>query len=77
MLTIFSLVLSIITCFTMWLAGNHDRRAWVLGLCNQGLWIALIIWTGTWGLLLLTGALIFIYLRNLIKWTPGPEEDYY
>lgn len=69
MLFLFSTLLSIITIITMWLAGNNDKRAWVLGLSNQALWIILILWTSAYGLLLLTGALIFVYTRNLIKWS--------
>lgn len=69
MLFLFSTLLSIITIITMWLAGNNDKRAWVLGLGNQALWIILILWTSAYGLLLLTGALIFVYTRNLIKWS--------
>jgi nicotinamide riboside transporter PnuC len=59
------------TLLAMWLAGNGDKRAWIVGLLNQGLWFALIFTTDTYGLLPLAIALVVIYARNLIKWKRG------
>lgn len=62
------LTLSVLTLLTMWLAGNRDPRAWVLGLVNQGLWLLFIVMFGAWGLLPLSLALIVVYGRNLVLW---------
>lgn len=63
------LITSTLTVYNMYLAGNKDRRAWILGLFNQILWLAFIISFKAWGLLPLTVALTFMYSRNLIKWS--------
>lgn len=60
--------LSILTVGMMYLAGNKNKWAWILGLANQSLWLTWIITVQAWGLLILTFALIFMYTRNLIKW---------
>lgn len=65
---ILPLVTSSVTVYNMYLAGNKDHRAWILGLLNQILWLAFIISFGAWGLLPLTIALTFMYARNLRKW---------
>jgi len=61
-------LISIFTLLMMWFAGNKSPKAWVIGLGNQVLWLTWIITSQTWGLLLLTGALIVMYIRNFIKW---------
>jgi hypothetical protein len=61
-------VLSGVTILAMWLAGKKDKRAWAIGLANQVLWLAFIVHTQSWGLLVLTGALIWIYARNYLRW---------
>jgi hypothetical protein len=63
-----ALATSGMTIWGMWLAGNKDRRAWIVGLANQALWLALIVVFETWGLLPLTAALLVTYTRNLVKW---------
>lgn len=65
---VLSLVVSVVTLVGMWLLRRKDWRGWLVGLCNQSLWLVLIIQTHAWGLLLLTGALIYIYTRGLIEW---------
>ncbi len=66
---IIPLALSVLTLVGMWLAGNHDRRAWIVGLTNQALWITFIVVFDAWGLLPLSLALIVVYSRNLIRWS--------
>lgn len=61
-------VLSGVTILAMWLAGRKDKRAWAIGLANQVLWLGFIWHTQSWGLLVLTGALIWIYSRNYLRW---------
>lgn len=62
------LATSIMTLVGMWLAGNKDPRAWMVGLANQVLWFTFIVMFAAWGLLPLMVALIIVYSRNLVRW---------
>ncbi len=61
-------LLSAITIYSMLLAGNKKRGAWVVGLINQVLWLVWIILSSAWGLLPMNIALWIVYGRNYIKW---------
>lgn len=61
-------LLSAITIWMTVLAGNKHPSAWLVGLCNQALWLFWIITTGTWGLLPMNAALWIVYSRNHLKW---------
>ena len=62
-------LLSALTIYTMFLAGNMRRGAWVVGLINQALWLGWIASTHTWGLLPMNVALWIVYFRNYVKWS--------
>jgi len=61
-------LLSVITAWGMYLAGNKNSKAWLIGLLNQVLWLTWITLSGTWGLLPMTGVMVFVYIRNYLKW---------
>jgi hypothetical protein len=61
-------ILSGITIYTMFLAGNKNNNAWLIGLANQLLWLTWIIAIGAWGLLPMNIALWVVYTRNHLKW---------
>lgn len=61
-------LLSAITIYSMLLAGNKRKGAWVVGLVNQFLWLIWIVLTQSWGLLPMNIALWIVYGRNYIKW---------
>lgn len=61
-------VMSAITIWSMWLAGNKSTLAWKIGLANQVLWLAFNIHFKVWGFLPTTLFLVYVYTRNLIKW---------
>ena len=61
-------LLSTITIWMMLLAGNLHKSAWLVGLCNQCLWMLWIWATETWGLIPLNLALWVVYARNYLKW---------
>ena len=61
-------LLSIITIYSMLLAGNKKKGAWVVGLVNQLLWLIWIFTTSAFGLLPMNIALWVVYARNYIKW---------
>lgn len=69
------LATSVVTLVGMWLAGNKDPRAWIVGLANQVLWLAFIVLFGAWGLLPLLVSLVVIYTRNLIKWRREASDE--
>lgn len=62
-------LLSAITIYSMLLAGNKKRGAWLVWLVNQLLWLVWIVLSGAWGLLPMNIALWVVYARNYIKWT--------
>ena len=67
-------LLSAITIWTMFLAGNKHRNAWAVGLVNQALWLVWIISAQAWGLLPMNAALWIVYGRNHWKWNRSWES---
>ena len=61
-------LLSAITIYSMLLAGNKKKSAWLVGLINQFLWLIWIVASNAWGLLPMNVALWVVYFRNYIKW---------
>lgn len=61
-------LLSVITIYTMFLAGDRKWYTWLVGLANQVLWLVWIIAIGGWGLLPMNIALWVVYIRNHLKW---------
>lgn len=61
-------LLSANTIYTMLLAGNKKRGAWIFGLLGQLAWLLWIILSKSWGLLPMNIALWFVYGRNYLKW---------
>jgi hypothetical protein len=64
-------LLSAITIWTMFLAGDKRRNTWLVGLGNQALWLVWIIAAEAWGLLPMNAALWIVYARNHLKWRKG------
>lgn len=62
-------LLSAITVWQMWLVGNHDPAAWVVGYVSQALWLLWIVTSETYGLLPLNAALWFVFARNHLRWS--------
>ena len=62
-------LLSLITIYTMLLAGNKNKGAWAVGLINQFLWLIWIFLTQAWGLIPMNIALWVVYGRNYLKWS--------
>ena len=67
--------LSAITIWMTVLAGNKHRHAWLVGLCNQALWLVWIVAAQAWGLLPMNIALWVTYTRNHLKWTNKKSES--
>jgi hypothetical protein len=61
-------LLSAVTIWMTLLAGNKHPKAWLVGLCNQFLWLIWIVVASAWGLLPMNVALWIVYGRNHVKW---------
>lgn len=61
-------LLSAVTIYSMWLAGERKSHTWLIGLANQALWLVWIVSTEEWGLLPMNLALWVVYGRNHLKW---------
>jgi len=61
-------LLSAITAYTMLLAGNKHKSAWLVGLLNQFLWLVWIVLVKSWGLIPMNIVLWIVYSRNYLKW---------
>ncbi len=61
-------LMSALTIYMTFLQGEKRISGWIVGLCNQFLWLAFAFGTQTWGLLPLNAALWYLYTRNLLKW---------
>lgn len=61
-------LLSAVTCWQMWLAGDMRASAWLLGLVCQLGWVVWIVASETWGFVPLNVALWITYWRNYRKW---------
>jgi hypothetical protein len=61
-------LLSGITIYTMFLAGNKSSKTWLIGLGNQALWLIWIVCSGAWGFIPMNIALWIVYARNHMKW---------
>ena len=70
-------VLSVLTLVTMVMAGNKDIRAWYIGLFAQFIWVAFDIHFAAWGLLPLSFALFYVYVRNIWKWSGWVMESFW
>ncbi len=64
----FPWLLSVITIYTMFLAGEQKSFTWLVGLLNQALWLIWIIASESWGLIPMNIALWVVYYRNHVKW---------
>jgi hypothetical protein len=65
-------LLSAITIYTMFLAGDRKSYTWLVGLFNQLLWLVWIIADEAWGLLPMNAALWFMYTHY--RWKQLDEE---
>lgn len=67
-------LLSAITTYSSFLAGDKKLSAWRVALVNQALWLLWIVLSGTWGFLPLNITLWIIYTRNYIKWSKDEKR---
>lgn len=68
-----SVLASLVTLVSMWLLTKRNRLGWLLSIGNQFTWIILSSLTGTYGLYVLSAAMIWIGVRGYKNW--GKHED--
>lgn len=62
-------LLSGLTAWMMFLAGDNNPRAWLLGLGTQALWLVWICAASAWGLLPMNLLMWWACARNYRKWS--------
>lgn len=62
-------LLSALTIWMTFLAGEMNPHAWLIGLGNQALWLVWIVTCRAWGLLPMNIALWVVYGVNHWKWS--------
>jgi hypothetical protein len=60
-------LLSALTVWSLWLAGDDHRYAWWLALANRVLWFIWIFASQNWGFIPMHIALCFVYSRNVVS----------
>ena len=66
--TAYEIAISIFTLITIWLCGNKDERAPVMGVISELGWLSWIVIFEHWGLLPLCICLTSMYIRMYVKW---------
>lgn len=66
-------LLSLITSWQMWLAGNNWRYAWLMSLGNQVFWFIWIYISGSYGFIILSTIITLIAARNHFKWMKNKQ----
>jgi hypothetical protein len=61
-------ILSIISMVMLWLMGNKNKYAPLIGILSQVLWIYYAISIKQYGLLIGTIGYLIIHIRNAVKW---------
>lgn len=61
-------VISCVTIFFLYRAGDGKRDAWEIALFGNLLWLMFIMMSHTWGLLPMNIVLWYMYVRNYRKW---------
>jgi len=64
----FSYVLGAIACVVLWMLGNKNKTALLIGAGSQILWIIYSINLKQYGLIISAIVYFVVYIRNYIKW---------
>jgi hypothetical protein len=69
-------IMSVVSITQVWASGHKKWWAWRLASWNQLLWTVWIVYTGTWGFLLLNAVLWYLSFRNHRLWNvPAPPTE--
>lgn len=66
-------IISTLTLYQVFLAGNKSSKAWLQSMFNQALWLIWIITSKNWGLIPLNIGMWFFSIRNHFKWKREEE----
>lgn len=61
-------LLSITSCWMLWLMGDKSKWGPWVGIGNQALWYVYVVTIQEWGLLVGVTAFTVVHIRNLILW---------
>jgi hypothetical protein len=61
-------ILSITSMITLWLMGNKNKYAPIVGIVSQILWIYYAVSIKQYGLIIGTVGYLIIHIRNSFKW---------
>jgi hypothetical protein len=65
----FSYILGGISCVVLWMMGNKNRMALVIGALSQILWVTYSIYLKQYGLIISAILYFIVYIRNYIEWS--------
>lgn len=63
-----SVLLTVVGVFGLWLAGRHSPWGWAVGIAAQTLWITYAVATEQWGFIGSALAYGLVSARNLRAW---------
>lgn len=74
---LWSFILAGIGLLSLWVAGNHNKAGWMIGIIAQVLWFWYAIATEQFGFILSCFAYGWVYARNWLRWSreEAPDED--
>lgn len=67
-------VISALTIFMMFSAGERKSYTWQVGIVNQALWFVWIVYVSAWGLMPMNIAMWYICIINHRKWKQEPTS---
>lgn len=68
-------IISAATIVQIYFAGNNVWWAWLITIGNQVLWLIFIVGTKSWGLIPLNIVMVFLGVRNCLKWFKDERRD--
>jgi hypothetical protein len=72
---IWSIVLSVIGVYGIYLAGRKNQLGWLVGFSAQALWFIFAIVTKQYGFILSALAYGTVYGRNYIRWRNEQKKE--
>jgi TctA family transporter len=72
--TFWAYTATFLTFLGMWAAGKKIPWAWLPNIVAQLCWIAWVIHTEMWDVMLSSVVLILIYIRNSVEWKVQNES---
>ena len=68
-------ILSALTVYQLVLAGKKDKKAWVIGILIQPVWLCWMYLSQEWGFIPLNVAMWYVSITNYIKWNREDKNN--